>query len=148
MSSVLFCMIMGSSAMGLIAPSIPSFLQAAASAQQVLKLMDENTPAGKNGNQDLNLKPQGIRGQLQLANVVFSYPERPTVTILDNLSLDIPAEQVTAVVGYSGSGKSTIIGLLERWYSPNSGSISLDGTDIRQLDLEWIRSQISLVQQV
>src|SRR5436190_15765011 len=112
-------MIMGSSAMGLIAPSIPSFLQAAGSAQHVLKLIDENFATGKNGDQESKLKPEDIRGQLELANVVFSYPERPTVRILDNLSLDIPAERVTAVVGSSGSGKSTIISLLERWYSPD-----------------------------
>ena len=141
-------MIMGSSAMALIAPSIPSFIQAAAAAQQVLKILDENAQPGGNGDQGLKLKPGGIIGHLELSNVVFSYPERPTVTILDNLSLDIPAERVTAVVGYSGSGKSTIIGLLERWYSPNSGSISLDGTDIAQHDLGWLRSQIGLVQQV
>lgn len=141
-------MIMGSSAMGLIAPSIPSFLQAAASAQQVLKLLDEAETAGENGEKGLILKPVGITGQLELENVVFSYPERPAITILDHLSLKIPAEQVTAVVGYSGSGKSTIIGLIERWYNPNSGSIFLDGKDIKQFDLDWLRGQIGLVQQV
>ena len=134
--------------MGLVAPSIPVFLKAAASAQQLLKLLDKDKSTGDKADQILKLKPKAIRGQLQIRNVTFSYPERPKVTILDNLSLDIPAEQVTAVVGYSGSGKSTIIGLLERWYSPANGSICLDGTDIEQLDLHWLRDQIGLVQQV
>jgi ATP-binding cassette, subfamily B (MDR/TAP), member 1 len=146
--SVLFCMIMGNSAIGLIAPSIPTFLQAAASAQQVLKLLDESAVNGDIVGNGPNLKPLGIKGQLELKNVVFSYPERPTVTILNELSLEIAADKVTAVVGYSGSGKSTIIGLIERWYNPNSGSITLDGEDIKQYDLDWLKGQIGLVQQV
>jgi hypothetical protein len=94
-------MIMGSSAIGPTAPSIPSFLQAAASAQQVLKLTDENAATGKNGDQGLKLKPGDVRGQLEPANVVFSHPERPTVSILNNLSLDIPGglRQRSVIVG-------------------------------------------------
>jgi ATP-binding cassette, subfamily B (MDR/TAP), member 1 len=141
-------MLMGSSAMGLVAPSIPSFLKAAAAAQQVLKLLEQDPTIGNSNNQESPLKPGSIKWHLKLQNVTFSYPERPTVTILDELSLDIPAGKVTAVVGHSGSGKSTIIGLLERWYSPDNGSVCLDGTDIKQLDVNWLRGQMGLVQQV
>lgn len=68
--------------------------------------------------------------------------------MLKDISLDIPAGKTTAFVGASGSGKSTIIGLLERWYLPSSGRLLLDGVDISTLNVKWFRSQMALVQQV
>lgn len=72
---------------------------------------------------------------------------RPDTRVLDNYPLHVPAGKTTALVGASGSGKSTIIGLLERWYNPASGTITLDGRPIEQLKLQWLRKQIRLVQQ-
>jgi ATP-binding cassette subfamily B (MDR/TAP) protein 1 len=141
-------MIMANSAMNFVAPSIPSFVKAATSAQRVLLVLRHDPTTGVDNAQGPNLGSKSIKGHLNLQNVDFSYPTRPTVTVLDDLSLDIPAGKVTAVVGHSGSGKSTIIGLLERWYNPATGSIYLDGMDIRYLGLNWLRSQIGLVQQV
>ncbi|OWP07535.1 ABC transporter [Marssonina coronariae] len=93
-------------------------------------------------------------------NVNFTYPLRPDVRVLDNLSLRIPAGKMTAIVGASGSGKSTIVGLVERWYELDgnmtdniltlyfrSGSISTGGRKLHEIDLKWWRSQIGLVQQ-
>jgi len=145
MISVLMCILLGTSAMGIIAPSIPNFIKAAAAAQQVLKLLNHNTGPKKD---ELRLKPESLSWDLRFCNVVFSYPKRETVTILEEFCLDIPAGKVTAIVGPSGSGKSTTIGLLERWYTPSSGSITLDGIDIQELDLIWLRDHIGLVQQV
>lgn len=68
--------------------------------------------------------------------------------MLKEISLDIPAGKTTAFVGASGSGKSTIIGLLQRWYMPTSGRLLLDGVDVSGLSVKWFRSQMSLVQQV
>jgi ATP-binding cassette subfamily B (MDR/TAP) protein 1 len=68
--------------------------------------------------------------------------------VLKDISLDIPAGKTTAFVGASGSGKSTIIGLLQRWYMPDSGRLLLDGIDVSTLNVRWFRSQMSLVQQV
>lgn len=78
----------------------------------------------------------------------FAYPTRPDVQVLHGLDLDVPANKTTALVGASGSGKSTIFGLLERWYVPESGSITLDGQPIEGLNLQWLRTSIRLVQQV
>lgn len=72
---------------------------------------------------------------------------RPGATVLDNFTLRIPAGKVTALVGESGSGKSTIIGLIERWYNPLSGSVTLDDRPIDQLNLNWLRKNVRLVQQ-
>lgn len=88
-----------------------------------------------------------LEGHIQFKEVTFSYPSRPDVAIFDKLSLDIPAGKIVALVGGSGSGKSTVISLIERFYEPLSGKILLDGNDIRELDLKWLRKQIGLVNQ-
>lgn len=88
-----------------------------------------------------------VEGEIKFKNVMFSYPSRPNVLIFTKLSLDIPPGKVVALVGGSGSGKSTVISLIERFYDPLSGQILLDGTDIRQLHLKWLRQQIGLVNQ-
>ena len=77
----------------------------------------------------------------------FAYPERRKHTILRGLSLTIRPGQKCALVGYSGCGKSTLIQLLLRFYDPDSGSVLLDGTDIRQFSLESLRSVMAIVSQ-
>jgi ATP-binding cassette subfamily B (MDR/TAP) protein 1 len=93
------------------------------------------------------LKPSTVVGEITVENVDFNYPARPEVHILKNLSLTFPAGKTTALVGASGSGKSTIVNLVERFYDPLGGSVRLDGIDIRELNLKWLRSQIGLVSQ-
>lgn len=93
------------------------------------------------------LCPDVVTGDVEFEEVTFSYPTRPNTTVLDRYSLKIPAGKTTALVGASGSGKSTIVGLLERWYNPNSGIIKLDGVPIGKLNVQWLRKQIRLVQQ-
>jgi ATP-binding cassette subfamily B (MDR/TAP) protein 1 len=97
---------------------------------------------------DAGEKPNQCTGDIELDNVSFSYPSRPSAKVLQGFTLSIPAGKTTALVGSSGSGKSTLVGLLERWYQPTGGCILLDGTDITKLNTKWLRSQISLVQQV
>jgi ATP-binding cassette subfamily B (MDR/TAP) protein 1 len=94
-----------------------------------------------------SMKPRIVRGDIEFRNVSFSYPVRPDTTVLDDLSLTIPNGKHYALVGSSGSGKTTILGLVERFYDPSSGSIYLDGNDIRLLDSEWLRKNIALVSQ-
>lgn len=139
---------LGSSAMGLVSPTIPFFLKAAASAQQVLKILEEHGEQENTSAGTLALNLDSIKGDLSLKDVSFCYPQRPTTTVLDCLTLGIQANKTTAVVGPSGSGKSTIIGLIERWYNPAEGFIFLDGVDIKTLDTKAMRNQIGLVQQV
>ncbi|KAF5702669.1 ABC transporter [Fusarium globosum] len=91
--------------------------------------------------------PSETIGEISVDNVTFAYPTRPGIAVLDNYSVKFPAGKTTALVGQSGSGKSTVIGLLERWYNPESGTISLDGCPIDQLNLNWLRTNVRLVQQ-
>ncbi|KAF2463015.1 multidrug resistance protein [Lindgomyces ingoldianus] len=144
---VLFCMIMASSAMGFIAPLIPDFSKAAASAAQIIKMIGDPKEGKKLKPDSSGVKLDNLHGELELKDLSFTYPERPTVTVLDNINLRIPANKVTAIVGHSGSGKSTVVGLVEQWYGASKGSILIDGHDINNLDLQWWRSQIGLVQQ-
>eukprot|EP01104_Vermistella_antarctica_P001101 TRINITY_DN1115_c0_g1_i1.p1 TRINITY_DN1115_c0_g1~~TRINITY_DN1115_c0_g1_i1.p1 ORF type:complete len:874 (+),score=178.15 TRINITY_DN1115_c0_g1_i1:148-2769(+) len=88
-----------------------------------------------------------IEGQIEFHNVDFAYPSRPSRLVLKNFGLNIPAGTVVAFVGKSGSGKSTAVSLVERFYDPSAGSILLDGSDIRSLDPSWLRRNIGIVSQ-
>ncbi|CCJ30022.1 unnamed protein product, partial [Pneumocystis jirovecii] len=79
--------------------------------------------------------------------VSFAYPSRPEKIILKNVSLFFPAGKTTFVVGASGSGKSTLAALLIRIYEINNGSIYIDNKNIELLDINWIRNNVTLVQQ-
>ncbi|KAL6634544.1 hypothetical protein ACP70R_027215 [Stipagrostis hirtigluma subsp. patula] len=88
-----------------------------------------------------------VAGEVEFKNVDFCYPSRPESPILVNFSLRVPAGSTVALVGRSGSGKSTVIALLERFYDPSAGEVTLDGVDIRRLRLKWLRAQMGLVSQ-
>ncbi|MEB3826684.1 ABC transporter ATP-binding protein [Phormidium sp. CCY1219] len=113
-----------------------------ASITRVMNLLD--TPiALHRGEKPLTL--ESVRGELKLDNVSFSYSDRAPV--LQDLSLEIPAGKTIAIVGATGSGKSTVVKLLLRLYEIQSGTITLDGIDIRELKLGDLRRAIALVSQ-
>jgi len=93
------------------------------------------------------LKPEKIEGKLEFKDVKFSYPTRPNDPILRGLSVSVPAGKSIALVGPSGGGKSTIVSMLERFYDPTSGSIELDGINIKDLNVSYLRSIIGYVGQ-
>ncbi|KAI1454937.1 P-loop containing nucleoside triphosphate hydrolase protein [Annulohypoxylon moriforme] len=90
---------------------------------------------------------ESFSGDIKLENVDFTYPSRPDVPVIQGVSLHLPAGQHTAVVGLSGSGKSTIAGLLTRLYDPDQGSVYVDGRNICDANVRQLRSFIGLVQQ-
>lgn len=89
----------------------------------------------------------GIKGDINFNNVVFNYPSRPDVNILRGLTTSITAGETVALVGSSGNGKSTCLHLLQRFYDPMNGEIYIDGNDIKQFNISWLRSNIALVGQ-
>ncbi|XWS56534.1 hypothetical protein CRYUN_Cryun09bG0093500 [Craigia yunnanensis] len=93
------------------------------------------------------LKPPNVYGSIELKNVDFCYPTRPEMLVLSNFSLKVNGGQTLAVVGVSGSGKSTIISLIERFYDPIAGQVLLDGRDLKLYNLRWLRNHLGLVQQ-
>jgi ABC-type multidrug transport system fused ATPase/permease subunit len=92
-------------------------------------------------------RPITMQGAVDFSNVHFSYATRPNVPVLQGFSLSIPANTTAAIVGASGAGKSTVVSLLQRFYDVTAGSLTIDGIDIRRLDLQWLRSNIGYVQQ-
>lgn len=88
-----------------------------------------------------------VTGDIEFKNVAFTYPNRPDVQIFKDLNLKVRAGKSLALVGASGSGKSSIIGLLERFYDPTSGRVMIDGKDIRKLNLKSLRRRVALVSQ-
>ncbi|EXB47719.1 ABC transporter B family member 15 [Morus notabilis] len=92
-------------------------------------------------------QPETITGYVELRDVHFAYPARPDVMIFQGFSIKIEAGKSTALVGQSGSGKSTIIGLIERFYDPLKGAVKIDGRDIRLYHLRSLRKHIALVSQ-
>ncbi|XP_026743729.1 ATP-binding cassette sub-family B member 8, mitochondrial [Trichoplusia ni] len=87
------------------------------------------------------IKFHEFHGDIEFKNVTFAYPTRPDAVVLDNFNLKIPAGKTVAIVGTSGNGKSTIAALLERFYDVNSGEITIDGIDVRDMDGKWLRGR-------
>ncbi|CAH8355978.1 unnamed protein product [Eruca vesicaria subsp. sativa] len=127
--------------LGQAAPDISTLVRARAAAYPIFQMIERNKEV-KTGR-----KLGKVEGEICFRDVTFTYPSRPDVVIFDKLNLVIPAGKVVALVGGSGSGKSTVISLIERFYEPIDGAVLLDGNDIRYLDLKWLRGHIGLVNQ-
>ena len=131
--------------LGQAAPDITAFIRAKAAAYPIFEMIERDTMS--NTITKTGRKLDKLEGHIQFKDVSFSYPSRPDVVIFNKLCLDIPSGKIVALVGGSGSGKSTVISLIERFYEPLSGEILLDGRNIGLLDLKWLRQQIGLVNQ-
>jgi ATP-binding cassette subfamily B protein len=118
------------------------YQRAMASTRRVFNLLD--TPIAIHPG-DKPLSVASVRGELVLRDVTFAYRDRAPV--IKNLSLHIPAGKTIAIVGSTGSGKSTLVKLLLRLYEIQSGSITLDGVELRELNLKDLRRSIGLVSQ-
>lgn len=116
------------------------YQRAMASSRRIFEVLDTE-PRLVDGPGD----PRPIRGSLALDAVTFSYTDG--YPVLRDVTIDIPAGETTAFVGPTGSGKTTLIKLLLRFYDPDSGIVALDGTDLRHLQRPWLRSGIALVSQ-
>ncbi|KAL2826352.1 ATP-binding cassette multidrug transport protein [Aspergillus pseudoustus] len=143
--TVIFAVIVAATSMTQIAPQIVQITRAASAAQFMWEVIDHKPSI--DGLSPHGRRPDSCRGEIQFSNIAFAYPTRPQVRVLQDFTLAVPANKTTALVGPSGSGKSTVSGLLERWYDPAEGGISLDGVDIRELNIRWLRTHVRIVQQ-
>jgi ABC-type multidrug transport system fused ATPase/permease subunit len=120
-------------------------MKAIGSNERVFEIIDRAPLINIEGGSTL----PDLKGHVRLENVSFTYPARPDIAVLHNVTLDLKPGTVTALVGPSGSGKSTVVSLVERFYdlAPDQGSITIDGQDVRTLDPEWLHRRIGLVKQ-
>lgn len=89
-----------------------------------------------------SLPREQLRGSVTFQDVSFSYPCRPSFEVLKDFTLMLPPGKIVALVGQSGGGKTTVASLLERFYDPTAGVVTLDGHDLRTLDPSWLRGQV------
>jgi ATP-binding cassette subfamily B protein len=125
-------------------PELVTQLQRALGATERVRelLRDETEPTDAS-----NMPEKRFRGEIEMSGVSFAYPTRPDVTVLRDFELSAKAGQRIALVGPSGSGKSTSIGLLFRFYDPNTGEIRIDGQPVKELSLTTLRRNLALVPQ-
>jgi ABC-type multidrug transport system fused ATPase/permease subunit len=112
-------------------------------SERLLEILDETSEVEIESTKAVT----AINGTISFQNVKFTYPTRPDVTVLKDISLDVAAGRKIALVGYSGAGKSTIVQLLMRYYQPVGGKVLVDGQDIQGLDITAYRQNIAVVPQ-
>jgi len=121
-------------------------LRAAGATERLIELLNARSPIAEPVQATALPAPHG-GSTLSLQNVTFHYPSRPGTAALSNLSLQVQAGETVALVGPSGAGKSTVFQLLLRFYDPASGSVQLDGVDLRQWGLQRLRERMAIVPQ-
>jgi ABC transporter fused permease/ATP-binding protein len=141
-SFILYTLIVAMS-MSALADLWSDFARARGASQRVFELLDREPLVDAGGGETLG----EVSGEVEFDRVSFSYPVRPEVLVLDEVSLLLEPGRVVALVGPSGAGKSTIAALLLRLYDPCDGIIRLDGRDLRSVDARWLRTQIGTVAQ-
>ena len=142
---IMMSIMIGAFNLGNVAPNMQAFTTAVSAAAKIYTTIDRQSPLDPKDSKGYRL--DSVVGNIRLENIKHIYPSRPEIVVTDDISLDIPAGKTTALVGASGSGKSTIIGLIMRFYEPVAGTVYLDGHDIASLNVKWLRQQISLVSQ-
>lgn len=143
--TILLAIMIGAFSLGNVAPNVQAFTTSLAAAVKIFTTIDRVSPMDPHSKEGIVL--EHLVGTIELKNVKHIYPSRPEVVVMEDVSLVIPASKTTALVGQSGSGKSTIVGLVERFYDPVGGKVLLDGHDVRDLNLQALRRNISLVSQ-
>ncbi|KAL0140038.1 P-loop containing nucleoside triphosphate hydrolase protein [Mucor lusitanicus] len=142
---VFLAMMLGCMSFVKLPPNLSAVSSARAAAYNVFQVIDR-VPEINVDSSD-GLMPDTIQGSLQFKNVSFSYPTRPDLKIIHDLNLQVAAGSTVAFVGSSGSGKSTVIQLIQRFYDASSGVISLDGHAVKDLNVKWLRQQMGIVSQ-
>uniref|UniRef100_A0A4W3J9S5 ATP-binding cassette, sub-family B (MDR/TAP), member 4 n=1 Tax=Callorhinchus milii TaxID=7868 RepID=A0A4W3J9S5_CALMI len=143
--TVFFSVIIGAFSVGQTSPNIEALATARGAAHVIFNIIDHK-PAIDSFSESGH-KLNHIQGNVEFQNVHFNYPSRPDIQILKGLSLKVNSGQTIALVGSSGCGKSTTIQLLQRFYDPEQGMITLDGQDIRSLNIKHLREFIGVVSQ-
>ncbi|RYH21270.1 ATP-binding cassette domain-containing protein [archaeon] len=129
--------------LGILSGLYTEFMNALGASDRIFRIIDSKPSIPHTGGH----WPAECTGHIHFEGVQFTYPTRLDMSVLKDFSLDIPANRTVALVGSSGSGKSTVLSLLERFYDIQSGIITIDGQDIRTIDPRWLHRNIAIVPQ-
>ncbi|KAL4581746.1 hypothetical protein LXL04_006274 [Taraxacum kok-saghyz] len=143
--TAIFSAIVGGMSLGQSFSNLGAFSKGKAAGYKLLEIIKQKPSIVQDSTDGRCLTE--VNGNIEFKGVSFSYPSRPDVPIFKDFSIFFPAGKTVAVVGGSGSGKSTVVSLIERFYDPSQGQILLDDVDIKTLQLKWLRDQIGLVNQ-
>jgi ATP-binding cassette, subfamily B, bacterial len=145
LSAFVFYAVLVAGAVGAVSEVIGDLQRAAGATERLMELLATEPSIRAPANpQKL---PEPPRGEVRFERVTFRYPSRPDSAALSDFSLSVSRGEKVALVGPSGAGKSTVFQLLLRYYDPQSGSITLDGVELRNADPRMLRSRIALVPQ-
>lgn len=142
---VIFILIMSSFGLAQAMSTMGDKVKTEAAMKSVFEVIDR-VPLIDNMSEE-GQKPTACKGELEFAGVQFHYPSRPEAKVCQGYNFKVPPGSMVALCGASGSGKSTAIQLLERFYDPTEGDITLDGVPLKALNIQWLRQQIGLVRQ-
>lgn len=143
--NVIIAVLTGSMSLGQASPCMSAFAAGQAAAFKMFETIHRKPEIDVSDTNGKIL--EDIQGEIELRDVYFSYPARPDEQIFSGFSLSIPSGTTAALVGQSGSGKSTVISLIERFYDPLAGEVLIDGINLKEFQLRWIRGKIGLVSQ-
>ena len=140
---IFFAIVMGGMQLSQLTPAFKNISEGRMAASRIFNIIDrepliQNPPNG--------IKIENLKGVIKFENVSFRYPKDPSRKVFNNLSMEFDINK-TGLVGESGCGKSTTLQLIMRFYDPEEGRVTVDGHDLRTLDLPWWRSQIGYVGQ-
>ena len=148
MMTAILCLMLGALGLGQALNDIGDQKAGIEAAKRIFEAIEDSRNNPIDGLSDSGTRPDGkIEGKIEFRNVSFAYPTRMNAVVCKDYNLTINPGETVALVGPSGSGKSTIINLMLRFYDPSSGNIFLDGVNIKDLNVRWLRSQIGYVGQ-
>ncbi|XP_040295452.1 bile salt export pump [Bufo bufo] len=142
---VFFGVLVAAMNLGQASPCLEAFASGRAAATIIYETIEKTPVIDCMSNEGHKLDQ--VKGVIEFHDVNFHYPSRPEVKILSEINISIKPGETTAFVGPSGSGKSTAVQLIQRFYDPTDGKVTLDGHDIRTLNIQWLRSLIGIVEQ-
>ncbi|KAK9342519.1 P-loop containing nucleoside triphosphate hydrolase protein [Lipomyces starkeyi] len=143
--TILNTMVQGLFAITSITPLVRAVAAAASAVNKIYTTIDRASAIDSSSTSGRTLS--SVDGHIELQDIKFIYPSRPDVIVMQDFNLRIKAGTTVALVGASGSGKSTIVGLIERFYKPVRGRVLVDGVDVNDLNVKWLRQQVALVSQ-
>ncbi|KAL2911614.1 hypothetical protein HK105_208915 [Polyrhizophydium stewartii] len=145
--NVFFAVLIGAFALGQVAPDVQAFALGRGAGSKIFQTIDRVPSIDPYDASGERIAAGSFRGRIELKAAEFTYPARPDVKVLKGVNLVIEPGTTVALVGQSGSGKSTIIQLVERFYDPENGTVELDGVPLNKINVAWLRQQIGLVSQ-